>query len=83
MIEWISVDDRLPEKNGIYLTKYKGDKRQKIEDEIWVRSYPYNKKKGEMWNLYWIQKRKTKYSITHWAELNMPSSGGGILNESQ
>jgi hypothetical protein len=59
---WIPVGERLPDNEGLYLTKYKGDGRQGLIDEMWIRSYPF-------WGIYkemWTGKKKTKYNVTHW-----------------
>ena len=68
--QWISVDDRLPEEKGIYLTKYKGDGRQGLKGEIWIRSYPY----FGIYTDYWTNKKKMKYSVTHWKTITLPES---------
>ncbi len=65
---WIPVEERLPEKEGYYLTKYKGDGRQKLNKKAWIRAYPF-------WGIFkenWIYKRPTKYSITHWKPIILP-----------
>ena len=62
---WISVKDRLPKKYGVYLTKYKGDGRQRLLDEIHIRSYPFNEFVKDLWS----GKKKSKSSVTHWMEI--------------
>jgi len=37
---WIPVTERLPE-DGLYLTKYKGDGRQQLNEKVWIRVYPF------------------------------------------
>ena len=61
-LQWVSVEDRLPTKVGLYLTKYRGDKRQHLHEANWIRSYPF----GSIFTDQWISKTKTKYSVTHW-----------------
>ena len=60
--QWVSVEDRLPEKDGIYLTKYRGDGRQNLRDEIWIRTYYF----GGMYLENWNPKKPHKYTVTHW-----------------
>ena len=60
--QWRSVDNELPEKEGIYLTKYRGDGRQGLRDEIWIRTYYF----GGMYSEYWTSKKPHKYTVTHW-----------------
>lgn len=68
VINWISVKDRLPIINGVYLTKYRGDKRQKLNELMFIRTYPYS----ESFHYVWVCKKSTYHSITHWAEINLP-----------
>ncbi len=60
--QWVSVEDRLPEEDGIYLTKYKGDGRQGLRDEIWIRTYYF----GGIYSDFWNPKKPHKYTVTHW-----------------
>lgn len=69
-LRWIPVSERLPEDDGIYLTKYKGDKRQRHDEKMHIRSYPF-------WGIYktkWVYKNQTKYSITHWKPIVLPEA---------
>jgi len=65
---WIPVSKKLPKEEGIYLTKYKGDGRQRLNEKMWIRSYPF-------WGIFkdnWIYKKQTKYCITHWKPIVLP-----------
>ena len=65
---WIPVKERLPEEEGIYLTKYKGDGRQQLNRKLWIRAYPF----GGIFTEHWTSKKPSKYSITHWKPITLP-----------
>ena len=70
---WIPVAERLPEEEGYYLTKYKGDKRQCLDEKTWIRAYPFY----GMFKDNWIYKKPTKYSVTHWRPIDLPVEPDG------
>jgi len=70
---WIPVAERLPEEDGYYLTKYKGDKRQCLDEKTWIRAYPFY----GMFKDNWIYKKPTKYSVTHWRPIDLPDEPDG------
>jgi len=58
----------LPDEDGIYITKYKGDDRQQLNEKIWIRAHPF----GGMFKENWIYTKPTKYSVTHWKPITLP-----------
>lgn len=67
MSEWIKCSDRLPEINGNYLV-YDGE-------EIWMTSYKWHRKEGNILGFGLFFKTDPPYvsgEITHWMPLPKP-----------
>ena len=69
--QWISVDDRLPEKNQKVLTFYKGTEWDNPPQDITVFSFCRNLADDPKW---WVVNEilSTKRNITHWMPLPEP-----------
>ena len=65
---WIPVEEGVPETDGVYLTMYKGDGRQNLRKEVWIRAYPFS----DTFRDAWIYKEPTKYSVLYWKPIVLP-----------
>ena len=64
--EWISVKDRLPEKEGIYIAVI--DETQYNPDCLWVRPIKYVKY-GNQYRWWWFSEKMYTHHVTHWMPL--------------
>lgn len=69
-MEWISVDERLPEKNDYYLVTAISGTGRKI-----VRCSEYDHAWG------WISHIDEGFDITNWTSLPEPAKGGTALGQ--
>ena len=82
-MKWIPVSERLPERNGRYLTCEKICGRQSIDildfatDLYEFDAYEFTDKKGKGGFLYWDSECGYCESddVTHWMPLPMPPKG--------
>ena len=63
--EWISVKDRLPEENGMYIVTANDGHAQRVSFVLW-------QKRNKAWNLTGA---RSYWRVTHWQPLPQPPKG--------
>ena len=68
-LRWIPVSERLPERDGAYLVKFRGDRRQCLKEELLIKSTVFISEYSCLWT-----HGRLKYRVTHWRPIDAPEA---------